>query len=70
MNAKVLGKYNNNYNNYNNNGIHSSISTSGSSSAGIRVISASDREQASPPGEIPLLFSRSAVGFLKFPVLG
>ena len=44
------------------NGIHSSISTeSGSSSAGIRVISASDIGQAANTGEIPLLF-RSGVG--------
>ena len=43
---------------------------SGSSSAGIRVISASDIGQASNTGEIPLLFSRSAVGSLKSPVLG
>ena len=37
---------------------------SGSSSAGSRVISASDRGQASSTGEIPLPFSRSAVGSL------
>ena len=43
---------------------------SGSSSAGIRVISASDIGQATSTGEIPLLFSRSAVGSLKSPVLG
>ena len=43
---------------------------SGSSSAGIRVISASDIGQAASTGEIPLLFSRSAVGSLKSPVLG
>ena len=43
---------------------------SGSSSARIRVISASDIGQASNTGEIPLLFSRSAVGSLKSPVLG
>ena len=39
---------------------------SGSSSAGIRVISASDIGQAPNTGEIPLLFSRSAMqGSLK-----
>ena len=43
---------------------------SGSSSTGIQVISASDIGQASSTGEIPLLFSRSAVGSLKSPVLG
>ena len=43
---------------------------SGSSSAGIRVISASDIGQATSTGEIPLLFLRSAVGSLKSPVLG
>ena len=41
---------------------------SGSSSAGI--ISASDIGQATSTGEIPLLFSRSAVGSLKSLVLG
>ena len=41
---------------------------SGSASAGIQVISASDTGQASSTGEIPLLFSRSAVGSLKSPV--
>ena len=40
---------------------------SGSSSAGIRVISASD---VGSTGEICLLFSRSAVGSLKSLVLG
>ena len=34
------------------------------------VISASDIGQASSTGEIPLHFSRSAVGFLKSPILG
>ena len=43
---------------------------SGSSSAGIEVISTSDIGQASNTGEIPHLFSRSAVGSLKSPVLG
>ena len=43
---------------------------SGSSSAGIEVISTSDIGQASNTGEIPLLFSRSAVGSLKSPILG
>ena len=44
---------------------------SGSSSAGIQVISASDIEQAVSTGEIPqVLFLRSAVGSLKSPVLG
>ena len=38
---------------------------SGSSSAGIRVISVSDIGQASNTGEIPLVFSRNAVGSLK-----
>ena len=57
-----------NNNNNNNNGIHSSIiPQSSSSSAGIQVISASDIGQAANTGEIPLLFSRSAVGS---PVLG
>ena len=42
----------------------------GSSSAGIRVISASDIGQTTSTGEIPLLFSRSAVGSLKSLVLG
>ena len=37
---------------------------------GIQVISASDIEQAVSTGEILLLFSRSAVGSLKSPVLG
>ena len=43
-----------------------------STSAGIRVISASDIHvgQASNTEEIPLLFLRSAVGSLKSPVLG
>ena len=41
-----------------------------STSAGIRVISASDIGQASNTEEIPLLFLRSAVGSLKSPVLG
>ena len=43
---------------------------SGSSSAGIQVISASDIGQAASTGEIPLLFSRSAVVFIKVPILG
>ena len=44
---------------------------SGSSSAGIQVISASDVGQATNfTREIPLLFSRSAVGSVKSPVLG
>ena len=43
---------------------------SGSSSAGIRLISASDIGQAASTGEILLLFSISAVGSLKFPALG
>ena len=43
---------------------------SGSSSTGIQVISASDIEQVVSTREIPLLFSRSAVGSLKSPVLG
>ena len=43
---------------------------SGSSSAGIRVITASDIGQASNTGEIPLLFLRSVVGSLKYPILG
>ena len=43
---------------------------SGSSSAGMRVISASDIGQASNTREIPLLFSRSAVGSLEPLVLG
>ena len=42
----------------------------GSVSAGIQVISASDIEQAAITREIPLLFSRSAVGSLKSPILG
>ena len=42
---------------------------SGSSSAGIQVISASDIGQATSTGEIPLLFSRTAVGSLKSPIL-
>ena len=46
------------------------FSQSGSSSAGIRVISASNIGQAASTGEIPLLFSRSVVGSLKSPVLG
>ena len=36
----------------------------------LRVISTSDIGQAASTGEIPLLFSRSAVGSLKSPVLG
>ena len=40
---------------------------SGSSSAGIQVISACDIGQAFNTGEIPLFFSRSAVGSLKPP---
>ena len=40
-----------------------------STSAGIRVISASDIEQAASTEEIPLLFSRSAVGS-KVPRIG
>ena len=43
---------------------------SSSSSAGIRVVSASDIGQAASTGEIPLLFSRSAVGSLKPLVFG
>ena len=43
---------------------------SGSVSAGIQVISVSDIGQADITGEIPLLFSRSAVGSLKSPILG
>ena len=43
---------------------------SGSSSAGIQVINASDIGQAVSTGEIPLLFSRSAVVFIKVPILG
>ena len=64
---------NNNSNNNNNNNDDDDIlytaafPQSGSSSAGIRVISASDIRQASNTGEIPLLFSRSAVGSLIFP---
>ena len=42
---------------------------SGSSSVGIRVISAFDIGQVNT-GEIPLIFPRRAVGFLKSPVLG
>ena len=42
---------------------------SGSSSAAIRVISASDIGQDASTGEIPLLFSRSAVGSVKSPTL-
>ena len=41
---------------------------SGSSSAGIQVISSSDIRQAASTGEIPLTFSRSSVGSLKSPV--
>ena len=41
---------------------------SGSSSAGIQVISVSDIGQAASTREIPLLFLRSAVGSLKSPV--
>ena len=62
---------NNNSNNNNNNNdddddilYTAAFPQSGSSSAGIRVISASDKGQASNTGEIPLLFSRSAVGSL------
>ena len=40
---------------------------SGSSSAGIQVISASDIGQAASTEEIPLLFSRNAVGSLSPP---
>ena len=40
---------------------------SGSSSAGIRVIRASDIGPTTSTGEIPLLFSRSAVGFQCLP---
>ena len=44
---------------------------SGSSSAGIPVISASNVGQAGSTGEIPLLFSRSAVTeFFKVPCIG
>ena len=42
----------------------------GSSSAGMQVNSVSNIGQAASAREIPLFFSRSAVGSLKSPILG
>ena len=44
--------------------------STGSLSAGIQVISASDIGQAASTGEIPLLFLKSAAGSLKSLILG